>query len=318
MSRTQVTRWAIFTGVLVLGAVPLVAQERERVRVQGVGPNQMTMYMTRRARLGVNVSLQPRPSDSVGAYLEAVTPGGPAEKAGLQGGDIVTKLGATSLAGAGDGDRSLPGMKLVELAAKLGPNDTVKVEYRRGTDKRTTSLVTQGDRDNVYTIMPDGQGPMRDFAFRFGDGNWEEFQRSHPDMKVQIERFGPEMGGMGPMRMSWSSELEDLELVALNPDLGSYFGASDGVLVIRVPKDSPLGLKGGDVVVTVDGRKVTSTSQLHRILRTYESDEPIKFEILRNKKKDTVNGKAPSRPDGKCKTQKVGGVMMKQKSGAGA
>lgn len=317
MSRMQVTRWAIITGVVAMGAVPLVAQERERVRVQGTGPSQMTVYMTRRARLGVNVSLQPRATDSVGAYLEAVTPGGPAEKAGLQGGDVVTKLDGTSLAGAGDGERSLPGMKLVELAAKLDPDDTVKVEYRRGKDKRTASLVTQADPGNVYTLSPDGRGPMRDFAFRFGDDNWDEFQRKHPDMKMQVERFGPGMGGMGPMRMSWSSELEDLELVALNPDLGSYFDASDGVLVIRVPKDSPLGLKGGDVVVTVDGRKVTSTSQLHRILRTYEGDEPIKFEILRNKKKETVSGKAPSRPEGKWKTQK-GQMKMRQKAGAGA
>ncbi len=318
MFRMQVTRWAIMTGVLALVAVPLVAQEREkeRVRVRGMGPGQATVFMTRRARLGVNVSLQSRATDSVGAYLEAVTPGGPAEKAGLQGGDIVTRLDGTSLAGAGDGERSLPGMKLVELAAKLGPNDTVKVEYRRGKDKRTATVVTQGDVDGVYTITPDGQG-MRDFAFRFGDDNWEEFQRMHPDMKVQIDRFGPGLGGPGPMRMQWSTELEDLELVALNPDLGSYFGASNGVLVIRVPKDSPLGLKGGDVVVTVDGRKVTSTSQLHRILRTYESEEPIKFEILRNKKKDTVNGKAPSRPEVKWKT-KSDEMKPKQKSGAGA
>ena len=37
----------------------------------------------------------------------------------------------------------------------------------------------------------------------------------------------------------------------LNPDLGSYFGATDGVLVINVPQGSTLGLKGGDVVLNV-------------------------------------------------------------------
>src|SRR2546426_3832650 len=30
----------------------------------------------------------------------------------------------------------------------------------------------------------------------------------------------------------------DLELVSLNSDLGEYFGAKDGVLVVRAPEDS--------------------------------------------------------------------------------
>ena len=82
--------------------------------------------------------------------------------------------------------------------------------------------------------------------------------------------------------------LGDLELAPLNPDLGQYFGASDGVLVISAPPDSALGLKGGDVVLAVDGRKPAGPSHLLRILRSYETGENFKLDILRNHKRETV------------------------------
>ena len=83
--------------------------------------------------------------------------------------------------------------------------------------------------------------------------------------------------------------LGDLELAPLNPDLGAYFGATDGVLVIRAPKDGTLGLKGGDVVLAVDGRKPAGPSHLMRILRSYDRAETFKLDILRNRKRETVS-----------------------------
>jgi S1-C subfamily serine protease len=97
-------------------------------------------------------------------------------------------------------------------------------------------------------------------------------------------------GQFGGPTVLYGSPLADLELAPLNSDLGRYFGATDGVLVISVPKESQLGLKGGDVVLTVDGRKPATPSQLLRILRSYESDETLKLEVLRNHKRETVTG----------------------------
>jgi S1-C subfamily serine protease len=91
--------------------------------------------------------------------------------------------------------------------------------------------------------------------------------------------FHPFMAG-GP--------LADLELAPLNSDLGTYFGATDGVLVISAPKDGKLGLKGGDVILAVGDRKPTSPLQLMRILRSYDQNESFKIDILRNRKRETV------------------------------
>jgi S1-C subfamily serine protease len=91
------------------------------------------------------------------------------------------------------------------------------------------------------------------------------------------------------------SPLGDLEVAPLNPELGQYFGTTDGVLVIRAPKDGTLGLKGGDVVQAVDGRKPAGPSHLLRILLSYDRGETFKLDILRNKKRETVTARLGER-----------------------
>jgi S1-C subfamily serine protease len=88
-----------------------------------------------------------------------------------------------------------------------------------------------------------------------------------------------------------SGMLGDLELAPLNPDLGAYFGATEGILVIHAPTNPSLGLKGGDVVLSVDGRKPSNPSSLIRILRSYDEGDSFKLEVLRQKKRETITAK---------------------------
>ena len=85
----------------------------------------------------------------------------------------------------------------------------------------------------------------------------------------------------------------------MNPELGEYFGTDEGVLVISSPADAGLGLKGGDVVLAVDGRKPAGPSHLLRILRSYESGESFKLDILRNRKRETVTARLGERQPGR-------------------
>jgi predicted metalloprotease with PDZ domain len=283
MNRWQ---WLALAGGVVMAA-PLEAQ-----RVEREGPGEMRVIERvpmRRARLGVKVNLQARASDSLGAYVEAVTPGSPAEKAGIQSGDVITKMDGTSLVGgAAREGSSVPGMKLIELAAKLEPNDTVKVEYRRGRDTRTATVVAEPGGVMAFGMGPEG---AREFAFEFGPEGPMGLERMHR----QLDRMKVELDGPGGRRVWIGGPLADLELAPLNPDLGRYFGATAGVLVIDVPKDSPLGLKGGDVVLAIDGRAPSGPGHLHRILQSYEGEEAVKFEVLRDKRKTTVTGRMPKR-----------------------
>jgi hypothetical protein len=257
---------------------------------QRVEPDRlMRVIMNRRARLGIKVNLQARESDSLGAYVESVTPNGPAAKAGLRSGDVITKVdGKSVLSGArreseGSDRQSLPGLRLIELAARLQPDDTVPVEYLRGKDRRTATVITE-DEPDVFFEAP----PMTMRYFRPFDHDMRMPAAGHMDMDM-------DMGPGGRFEFLAGSPLGDLELAPLNPDLGQYFGTTDGVLVIRAPKDGSLGLKGGDVVQAVDGRKPAGPSHLMRILRSYDRGETFKLDILRNKKRETVTGRLGDR-----------------------
>jgi S1-C subfamily serine protease len=262
--------------------------EPRELRVERVPDRMMRIVMNRRARLGIKVNLQPRESDSIGAYVDAVTPGGPAAKAGIKSGDIITKVDGKSVLQGGaveaNSRQSLPGLRLIELAAKLGPEDTVAIEYRRGKDRRTVSLVTEDEPDIVFRRRGPGRPFDMQFFHRDGDGPrmpvGDFFEFEHPHLEY-LSAF----------------PLGELELAPLNPDLGQYFGATDGVLVISAPKEGGLGLKGGDVVTAVDGRKPAGPSHLLRILRSYEKGETFKLDILRNRKRETLSASLPTDRD---------------------
>ena len=219
-----------------------------------------------RGRIGVVVkSDADSETDKIGAKIEGVTPGGPAAKAGLKVGDIITKFNGTSLAGvkAEDEEESGPGNKLVELARGLEPGDTVQLEYRRGSDGKKATLVAER--------LP---------LFRFPEPPGMAMPRM-PDMNFEF--FGSPWG--------------DLEVVSLNPDLGEYFGTKEGVLVVKAPADSSLPLKGGDVILSIGGRKPTSPSHAMRILRSYEPRETVALDIMRKQKRVTVSWKVPEREE---------------------
>jgi S1-C subfamily serine protease len=84
-------------------------------------------------------------------------------------------------------------------------------------------------------------------------------------------------------------------LADINPELGEYFGAKEGVLVLSTPRDTTLPLKAGDVIVSIDGRTPTSEAHARRILGSYDGGETAKLEILRRQKKLTVSWKVPER-----------------------
>jgi hypothetical protein len=247
---------------------------RSRVRVES-GPMGVFSFSMNRGRIGVIVDTRANAAgDKIGARIEGITPGGPAEKAGLKAGDVITRFNGVALGGAAaDNDAdSGPGMKLIDLARELDPGDTVQVEYRRGSDTKRATLVAQelgGEFVRAFPDMDRMEGMMP--RLRLGPGNDFEFA------------FG------GP----WG----DIELVKLNPDLGDYFGAREGVLVVSAPADSSLALKGGDVITAIGGRKPTSPMQAMRILRSYDPGETVSIEVLRKRQRVTVSYKVPDPGD---------------------
>src|SRR5436853_2946600 len=118
---------------------------RPRVRVE-TGPFGVYSFSGSRGRIGVIVDTRADAvSDKIGARIEGVTPGGAAEKAGLKAEDVITRFNTTSLGGATaeEGEDSGPGLRLIELAHRLEPGDTVHVEYRRGSEAHKAADVAE-------------------------------------------------------------------------------------------------------------------------------------------------------------------------------
>jgi len=284
------TRTWIVAALAALTLSPVVAAAQEpapraraaprprvRTRVE-TGPFTAFAFSDNRGRIGVVVKTDADAADDkLGARIEAVTPGGPADKAGLKAGDIITRFKGTALGGVAsdDAEDSGPGMKLIELARELDPGDTVQVEYRRGS------------ATNKATLVAEDLGRA---------GTW----RIPGDVAVEIPDMGEMMGEfpkmqMGPGGFAWTmgDAWGGIELVSLNPDLGEYFGTREGVLVVRASEDSTLPLKGGDVILAIGGRKPTSPMHAMRILRSYESGETVSIDVQRKQKRTTLAWKVP-------------------------
>ena len=280
----------------------LPPRHEPRPTVRPGPPGRLEVLIARRARLGLTVNLRATGSDSIGAYVTAITPGGPAARAGIQSGDLITRLNGEPLVQPGmnvRSDESAPGIRLVELAARLEPNDTIGIELRRGTERKTVQLVTGDEPILSWSTLDSAGGSALGW-----DDDPEALARSLAELRRTFKlrgdsviriyepvRVPPPGGRPRAFTFVFGSPLAQLELAPLNPDLGRYFGASRGVLVISAPEESRLGLKGGDVVLAVDGRAATSPTHLLRILQSYEDGEAFKLEILRDRRKQVVVGR---------------------------
>jgi hypothetical protein len=285
-------------------AVPSAAQRPDvqvfQVRPEGPPMAWSSVTTGGRAMIGVTVSLRPSAADSTGATISAVTPGGPAAKAGLLAGDVITKFNGTALVGRGqaieDDGQSGPGLRLIELVSRVEPGDTVAVEWRRERQRKTAQIVPQarnvwvsGENEGVriftspapggYALQLDMEG--RERALAELRSHLGEMRAPMPMMSG--DRFFVRMGG----------PLGGVQFAPINPDLGRYFGVTEGILILDTPDTSAhIDLKGGDVIVAIDGRKATDVDQLMRIISSYNDGETISFEVMRDKRRVTVPVKA--------------------------
>jgi S1-C subfamily serine protease len=221
----------------------------------------------------VGVQLDDSRGDA-GASVREVSPGGPAEQAGVHPGDLIVSVNGKNVQGAE------PAGHVVELLHGVKPGD--KVDLKVSRDGKT--------RDLIVTARPDGD----DFFMA----------RQMPDVAplLSLKGLAPWSGAPTIIR----GPVADMELARLTPGLGRYFGTDTGVLVVRAPADGALGLQDGDVILSVGGRKPIDSSHVIRILGSYDPGEKIALEVLRLHRRISVAATIPAEPP-----MPRGAVMMR-------
>jgi S1-C subfamily serine protease len=215
----------------------------------------------RGAMLGINIGGSPDLAE--GVEVMGVSPSGPAAAAGLKTGDVIVAIDGKSLKKTGDRPA---GRQLVEQMRGTQPGQKVKVDYLRDGKKLATTVTTVAAEPPMVRMLRE-HVPML------------EGMPIPPDFEEMLHP-----GGRG---------FHALELVPVTPKLGQYFGTDKGLLVVRAPPAPGAGLEEGDVILTIGGRTPENPRHAFRILGSYQPKEKVKVEVLRQRKRLTLDVQMP-------------------------
>ncbi len=83
----------------------------------------------------------------------------------------------------------------------------------------------------------------------------------------------------------------------VNKDMSSFYDNKFGALIISIEESAPAakaGLKRGDLIIAINGKKIQGASELKNIVGSYAPYRVVNIKFLRDKKTDIVNVKLGS------------------------
>jgi len=185
---------------IIRGSRPGDSAFRNRLRsfdrIGGQAWYRMDSAMAKRAALGLELRTTGTKRDTLGVFVEAVTPKGPAETAGIIEGDRIAAINGVDLrTQAGDTEDSyangLAAHRLGREVQKLTPGARVNLRIYSGGRFRDVQ-VTAGKASDVmrlsnrFEFMMPGMDGMREF-----DG--PDRMMFGPDSKMMLDRMAPLM-----------------------------------------------------------------------------------------------------------------------------
>ena len=193
----------------------------------------------KRAMLGI--LLGDRTADE-GVEIVGVTPGGGAEAAGMQAGDVIVRIGDLSLA-----DTPSPMRGLTRYMKDVAPGDEVQVEFMRGDESQEVAIITRSKGAHVSEFIDN-----LDFDIKF-DGL-------------------DEMPGL-INKVIHQQELAAHKLMAVDGDLARYFDVDAGVIVLH--PDAGSRLKAGDVLLQVGDVEISDLQGAHAALGNIDGEAEV-------------------------------------------
>ena len=204
-----------------------------------------------------------------GVKIDEVNDDSPAQKAGIRAGDVVVDY---------DGERVRSARQFTRLVQETPDGRSVAIGLMRDGKKQTVNATPQDGRmtwnlgPDVDRAMRDAERGMREYRFDLPNFDFHFDDRDRTPGDREPRRFEYRVpGGMLPF-ISGSRGRLGVSVQSLTPDLQEYFGAtSGGALVSSVTKESAAakaGVKAGDVITSINGRRITDSDDLVRELTT--------------------------------------------------
>jgi serine protease Do len=200
-----------------------------------------------------------------GVEIKSVVEDSPAAKAGIKVGDVVLEFNGQRVEGT---------EQFVRLVRETPAGRSCKLLLsRNGTTQTLTAAVGLRRAGDMYFF---------DF-----DGN------DAPGVPPPVPAVPPiRIPDVPRTLMSWRSSSLGVETETLGSQLAEFFGVKEGVLIRAVLKDSAAekaGFKAGDVIVKVDGEKVTTPREISSLLRGSRVKKTFPVTVVRNRKEMTLN-----------------------------
>ena len=269
--------------------------EREIIRHVNLGD---------RAVIGVVLGSE---SDN-GVEIIGVSPDGPAERAGLEQGDILVSIQDIVLA---DNDAARESVFEImsdvddqEELAVVVERDGVSSEYTVTAEIREPrgwqSMIRIAEVEAVAAVPGDRHVIIE--RIEIPEIDEEAIAAQVAELTQHLEQYEfdhEEFSEFGEHAMSEANawfglpRAHGLELTSINEGLGAYFKTDRGVLVIKAREDNAYGLESGDVILSIDSTAVNSPSDMLRALRDVEPGSEIDIGIKRNRRDKTLSVVVP-------------------------
>lgn len=208
-----------------------------------------------------------------GARILNVLEKSAAEEAGLKKDDVIIEF---------DGEKIETARQLNNLVEKIDEAKSVNLSViRDGSEKSfDVKLKKVEDRNFSFAFSNGGEGG----AFSvFNNTDSLTWIGEGPDEHVFINKVGK--GNVSTFHVSDNKGgFLGVSAENLSKQMREYFEVDHGALVEEVVEDSPAekaGLKAGDVITFIEGRKIESYNDLTRTINYYNPNETVKIDYVR-------------------------------------
>ena len=214
--------------------------------------------------------------NELGAKINEVSEGSPAEKAGLKKDDIITNVNDEKITGPKD---------LYDAIGRYKPSDKVQISILKNGAKTKLTAELEKNKAQSFSYSMPNQGMTI-------EPNWEpNTPRGRGNNGTQ--RFGFELPQM-PELNNFFGNIEKPKLGISVEDVEE----NEGVKISSVSENSPAakaGLKEDDIITEVNDKKVKDVDGIKPIIKAATEGTIFKFNITRNGKKTVIEVKIPKK-----------------------